>query len=142
MGWIILVNMTIAGPLIIWTSSCNGFLCELLPVLLLMIDIIATIIILVIGSVINIAVKTTKGSVLDNENRTDNDGQEKTLPLMSRMSRRAFGAAKIGYFIGYNLKKPKKSKKVQKTSKKYLQSPKKCANIRTVFDSSSIFMNL
>jgi len=76
MGWIILVSVTIAGLLIIWASSCNGFLCELLPVLLLMIDIFATIIILVIGSVINHAIKTTKGSVLDNENRTDNDGQE------------------------------------------------------------------
>ena len=76
MGWIILVSMTIAGVLIIWASSCNGFLCELLPVLLLMIDIFATIIILVIGSVINHAIKTTKGSVLDNENRTDNDEQE------------------------------------------------------------------
>ena len=76
MGWIILVSMAIAGVLIIWASSCNGFLCELLPVLLLMIDFFATIIILVIGSVINHAVKTTKGSVLDNENRTDNDEQE------------------------------------------------------------------
>ena len=43
MGWIILVSMTIAGVLIIWASSCNGFLCELLPVLLLMIDFFATI---------------------------------------------------------------------------------------------------
>ena len=65
-GKIILASAAIAILMIVWASNCHSW-DALLPALILIIDVLGTMVILAIGSVINSAVKNDNGDNVDTQ---------------------------------------------------------------------------